>query len=452
MDTDSSSFSQVVFNNVEKSYFPGQSVRCAYTITAALQPNIKDWIGIFKVGWSTTRDYYTFLWAPLPSNHEKKTQAQQEVVFEAYYLPKEDGEFYQFCYVDSRGLIRGASTPFRFQGAPESSLESDLLVVTTQEQVEEIEKVVEELRRENRQQGETIIFLKRELEDRLLELRKTEESVEKLGSDVSKLQQKGEEEKQSREAVLTQLREMETRLAGAEEQGLESIREKEVKEIGTKNRSHTKRCFSGLEELQQTLTAVRDSQDKVIAKARQLRAENEELKKRSSQAEEELDKLRESLVKLERGKTQAESELKKLQDWSQLLQFDLENAQRENVKLAGELRNARAAVESLRELRSKNEELRRALEEEKKENTEMQARCRELELQVQEARALASSEAQRAGRTLEEVTSVRLSHEREVAEHQEREAQLQCWKREFEVMKERLEKTEVLPFVDCLLL
>ncbi|XP_041087744.1 calcium-binding and coiled-coil domain-containing protein 2-like isoform X2 [Polyodon spathula] len=432
MDTDSSSFSQVVFNNVEKSYFPGQSVRCAYTITAALQPNIKDWIGIFKVGWSTTRDYYTFLWAPLPSNHEKKTQAQQEVVFEAYYLPKEDGEFYQFCYVDSRGLIRGASTPFRFQGAPESSLESDLLVVTTQEQVEEIEKVVEELRRENRQQGETIIFLKRELEDRLLELRKTEESVEKLGSDVSKLQQKGEEEKQSREAVLTQLREMETRLAGAEEQGLESIREKE--------------------ELQQTLTAVRDSQDKVIAKARQLRAENEELKKRSSQAEEELDKLRESLVKLERGKTQAESELKKLQDWSQLLQFDLENAQRENVKLAGELRNARAAVESLRELRSKNEELRRALEEEKKENTEMQARCRELELQVQEARALASSEAQRAGRTLEEVTSVRLSHEREVAEHQEREAQLQCWKREFEVMKERLEKTEVLPFVDCLLL
>ncbi|XP_033911744.3 calcium-binding and coiled-coil domain-containing protein 2 isoform X1 [Acipenser ruthenus] len=420
---DSSSFSQVVFNNVEKSYFPGQSVKCAYTIMAVLKPNIKDWVGIFKVGWSTTRDYYTFLWAPLPSDLEKEEQAEQEVVFEVYYLPKEDGEFYQFCYVDSRGLVRGASTPFRFQGGHESSLEADLLVVTTQEQVDEIEKEAEELRRENRQQGETIVLLKRELEDRLLELRKTRESVEKLGSEVSKLQVEGEEERQGREAVFAQLGKLETTLAGTEEQSLESFREKE--------------------ELQQTLTALRDRQDKVVAKARQLRAENEELKKRSSQAEEEIDTLRESLTELQRGKTQAESELKKLQDWSQLLQFDLGNAQRENVKLAGELRNARGAAESVQVLRSENQELRRALEG-KKENTEIQAQCRELELKLQEARALASSETQRAGRTLQEVTSVRHAHEREGAERQEREAQLQYWKHEFEIMKDRLEKTEML--------
>ncbi|MGH0144787.1 UNVERIFIED_CONTAM: hypothetical protein FKN15_010072 [Acipenser sinensis] len=84
------------------------------------------------VGWSTTRDYYTFLWAPPPSDYQEQTQVAQHLVFQAYYLPKEDGEFYQFCYVDSCGLVRGASTPFRFQGTPESSLEADLLVVTTQ--------------------------------------------------------------------------------------------------------------------------------------------------------------------------------------------------------------------------------------------------------------------------------------------------------------------------------
>lgn len=30
-------------------------------------------------------------------------------------LPKDDGEFYQFCYVSSTGCIRGASTPFQFK-------------------------------------------------------------------------------------------------------------------------------------------------------------------------------------------------------------------------------------------------------------------------------------------------------------------------------------------------
>lgn len=46
-------------------------------------------------------------------------------------------EFYQFCYVDSSGQVRGASTPFCFRKTAEHSLESvnqedDLLVVTTQ--------------------------------------------------------------------------------------------------------------------------------------------------------------------------------------------------------------------------------------------------------------------------------------------------------------------------------
>lgn len=34
--------------------------------------------------------------------------------FTAHKLPKDDGEFYQFCYVSSANHIRGASTPFQF--------------------------------------------------------------------------------------------------------------------------------------------------------------------------------------------------------------------------------------------------------------------------------------------------------------------------------------------------
>ncbi len=33
----------------------------------------------------------------------------------AHALPKDDGEFYQFCYVSSSGHVRGASTPFQFK-------------------------------------------------------------------------------------------------------------------------------------------------------------------------------------------------------------------------------------------------------------------------------------------------------------------------------------------------
>lgn len=53
-----------------------------------------------------------------------------------YYLPKDETEFYRFCYVDGAGQLRGASTPFRFrkskQQNAESRLDDNLLIVTTQ--------------------------------------------------------------------------------------------------------------------------------------------------------------------------------------------------------------------------------------------------------------------------------------------------------------------------------
>lgn len=57
-------------------------------------------------------------------------------VLSDYYLPKDEVEFYQFCYVDSSGQVRGASTPFSFRSQEEQSLEcspdDELLVITTQ--------------------------------------------------------------------------------------------------------------------------------------------------------------------------------------------------------------------------------------------------------------------------------------------------------------------------------
>ncbi|XP_054617884.1 calcium-binding and coiled-coil domain-containing protein 2 [Dunckerocampus dactyliophorus] len=132
-------FSQVVFRNIPHSYPPSTPVTCSYTLTAAFQPHSRDWVGIFKVGWSTTKDYYTFVWVE-PCADVGQQAAGRQACFKDYYLPKDDADFYQFCYVDSSGQVCGASTPFCFKTATEQSaectLDNDLLVITTQEQVD----------------------------------------------------------------------------------------------------------------------------------------------------------------------------------------------------------------------------------------------------------------------------------------------------------------------------
>lgn len=46
---DRASFSQVVFNSVDKFYVPGADVTCHYVFTQQFSPRRKDWIGIFRV-------------------------------------------------------------------------------------------------------------------------------------------------------------------------------------------------------------------------------------------------------------------------------------------------------------------------------------------------------------------------------------------------------------------
>ncbi|XP_054240658.1 tax1-binding protein 1 isoform X2 [Indicator indicator] len=149
-----SNFAHVIFQNVAKSYLPNAHLECHYTLTQFIHPHQKDWVGIFKVGWSTARDYYTFLWSPMPENYVEGSTVNCVLTFQGYYLPNDDGEFYQFCYVTHKGEIRGASTPFQFRtSSPVEELltmedegNSDMLVVTTKAGLLEfkIEKIIKE--------------------------------------------------------------------------------------------------------------------------------------------------------------------------------------------------------------------------------------------------------------------------------------------------------------------
>uniref|UniRef100_A0A8C5VHD5 Calcium-binding and coiled-coil domain-containing protein 2 n=1 Tax=Microcebus murinus TaxID=30608 RepID=A0A8C5VHD5_MICMU len=241
-------FSQVIFNSVEKFYVPGGDITCYYTLTQHFIPRRKDWIGIFRVGWKTTREYYTFMWITLPVDLNN-ISAKQEVQFKAYYLPKDD-EYYQFCYVDQDGVVRGASIPFQFR--PEN--EEDLLVVTTQEELETLQSINKKLEQKVQEQKDY-------WETELLHLKEQNQKVssenEKMGITVDQLQAQ----------LSTQEKEMEKLVQGAQDktEQLEHLK----KENGqlflslTEQREHQKKLEQTVEEMKHKESAAAKKQQEL---------------------------------------------------------------------------------------------------------------------------------------------------------------------------------------------
>ncbi|EHB16456.1 Calcium-binding and coiled-coil domain-containing protein 2, partial [Heterocephalus glaber] len=269
---DHASFSQVIFNNVEKFYLPGGDVTCFYIFTQQFTPRRKDWIGIFKVsaplslqvGWKTTREYYTFMWVALPRDPSTK---QQEVQFRAYYLPKDD-EYYQFCYVDQDGMVRGASVPFQFR--PES--EEDILVVTTKVKVEETEQHNKELCQENQELQALCAHLEEQNSAAQAELQRKQEELETLQSVNKKLEQESEAHWDSERLQLKeqdqQLRsendQLGTRVAELQSQLLSQ--EKEMEELVQGDQEKTEKLQhlkNGNDQLCLSLTEQREQQKKL---------------------------------------------------------------------------------------------------------------------------------------------------------------------------------------------
>nr|XP_011723770.1 calcium-binding and coiled-coil domain-containing protein 2 isoform X2 [Macaca nemestrina] len=256
-------FSQVIFNSVEKFYIPGGDVTCRYTFTQNFIPRQKDWIGIFRVGWKTVREYYTFMWVTLPIDLNNKSAKQQEVQFKAYYLPKDD-EYYQFCYVDQDGVVRGASIPFQFR--PEN--EEDILVVTTQGEVEEIEQHNKELCKENQELKDSCVSLQKQNSDMQAELQKKQEELETLQSINKKLELKVKEQKDYWETELLQLKE--------QNQKMSSENEKMGIRVDQLQRKDQKKLEQTVEEMKQNETTA-------MKKQQELMDENFDLSRRLSE-------------------------------------------------------------------------------------------------------------------------------------------------------------------------
>ncbi|XP_023565643.1 tax1-binding protein 1 isoform X2 [Octodon degus] len=290
-----SNFAHVIFQNVAKSYLPNAHLECHYTLTSYIHPHPKDWVGIFKVGWSTARDYYTFLWSPMPEHYVEGSTVNCVLAFQGYYLPNDDGEFYQFCYVTHKGEIRGASTPFQFRAASpveelltmEDEGSSDMLVVTTKAGLLE------------------------------LKIEKTMKEKEELLKLISVL-----------EKETAQLREQVGRMEG------ELNEEKERCE-------HLQTEQKGLIETSQHLKMENEEFKKrysdATSKALQLEEDIVSVTHKAIEKETELDSLKDKLRKAEYEKEQLECQLKTEKDEKELYKVHLKNTEIENTKLVSEV-------------------------------------------------------------------------------------------------------------------
>ncbi|XP_056154117.1 tax1-binding protein 1 homolog A isoform X2 [Lampris incognitus] len=304
---ETSNFAHVIFQNVGKSFLPQAPLECRYTLTPYITPHPKDWVGIFKVGWSTARDYYTFLWSPMPDNYEPGSTVHRTVVFQGYYVPKSDGEFYQFCYVTHTGDIRGASTPFLFRSATpteelltvtEDDSNSDILVVTTKTGL--LERV-EEAQQERRELLKAMRLL--------------------------------QEEKQL-------LQEEQKRLAREREQERETC---------CLLRTHNQELLRSSQGLSEEREEVRRRLKEATDRVRQLEEDLLGVTQRGLQKETELDCLRDRLNKLTAERDSLESQLKNEKDERDLYKAHLRSTELENTKLSAELQMLKA-VELNREV------------------------------------------------------------------------------------------------------
>ncbi|KAM9507138.1 calcium-binding and coiled-coil domain-containing protein 1 [Salvelinus alpinus] len=105
---------RVEFRNVGSSYFPQSRVECHYSISSQHTWASHDWVGLFKVGWLSVKDYHTFGWALAPEGYQEGTDVNCCVNFQASYLPKSSSQQYQFVYVDGKGEVCSASSQFTF--------------------------------------------------------------------------------------------------------------------------------------------------------------------------------------------------------------------------------------------------------------------------------------------------------------------------------------------------
>ncbi|XP_030364700.1 tax1-binding protein 1 isoform X4 [Strigops habroptila] len=364
-----SNFAHVIFQNVAKSYLPNTHLECHYTLTQFIHPHQKDWVGIFKVGWNTARDYYTFLWSPMPENYVEGSTVNCVLTFQGYYLPNDDGEFYQFCYVTHKGEIRGASTPFQFRtSSPVEELltmedegNSDMLVVTTKAGLLEfkIEKIIKE--------KEELLKVTSVLEEETAQLRDQIEILEKeLNHEKQRYDQLQTEQKnniQASEALKTEIDDMKKKHDEAASKVLQL--EEDIMTVTQKAIAKE----TELDSLKHKLKKVMLEKEQLECVLKTEKDEKELYKEDASILKEQLRKAEDQIQASKQEAVLMSKELSDAVNVRDKTMADLHSARLENEKCKKQLADALAELKKITALRNDQEtsntveqELRREVE------------------------------------------------------------------------------------------
>ncbi|KAM9716166.1 calcium-binding and coiled-coil domain-containing protein 2 [Menidia menidia] len=427
-DPSAPTFSQVVFTDIPHSYPPSTPITARYTFNSTVQPNSRDWVGIFKVGWSTTKDYHTFVWVEPCQEVGGKQATSRQAVFKEYYLPRDEIEFYQFCYVDSTGQVRGASTPFCFRNPAEQNLEGstedDLLVITTQEQVEqglreraELQRDLDQTRAENQALRSSLLGAQRESEG----LKK--QSDQREAEQLRKLDQI----RQDSENLKIKLQQQTKENDGLKEEL--AIQRRKQMEAQQQRNTEDERQTQSLNSHRK----IEEKYDQAVIKINQLKEEREELRSK-------IDVQSEEIAKLKAKGREGERELLKTKDGIQLLQVDLQSSEKEKERLGAELQRLRSLTSSMEEVKREKQELLMRLSQidtpHSSLHEDLQVQCQELSRQLQKAQAKLVAEK-------EDMQGIRRRAELLEAELEECKVRLQEVLTLYEIEKQAKDKLEM---------
>ncbi|KAK1881069.1 Tax1-binding protein 1 like [Dissostichus eleginoides] len=390
-------FSQVVFTDTPYSYPPSTpGITCCYTLTAAFQPNPRDWVGIFKVGWSSTRDYHTFVWVEPSLDVVGKESANRQAYFKEYYLPKDEVEFYQFCYVNSAGKVRGASTPFCFRSPEEQSMEGsvddDLLVITTQEQLEKsvqeksnLQKELDQIRKENK-------TLKNDLQKEQQEAASLKEQNDQKEKEMSQLVKQMDQIKGENDNLQSTLQQQVKETDNAKEMLTQMTKQMETQQHEATVQKGRSQSLSLDGESKQN-----EKYNRAVIKINQMKEEREELNRKINDQSAEISTLESQL----RG---TQRELLKLKDNDQLLQVDLQSSEKEKERLSVELQKLQSLTHNMDNLMRENQELHKRLsQQETLQNCpedDRREKCQTLATQLQEVQLQLVSEREEAKKSV----------------------------------------------------
>lgn len=285
---------QVEFRNVGCSYFPESRVDCHYTLSSRHIWASNDWIGLFKEGWTSVKEYHTFVWALAPADYQEGTDVNCCVQFQASYLPKPSSQEYEFIYIDAKGKVCSRSSKFTFC-APKP--------------LEDLVTLEEDSHGEEAGTDMLLVVPRAELlQNRLQEcLRERAELLQVQEAVKEQREKENEEYKRAREAWDRRRKELEGDIARLQKelnQTLEKLDELEKKQKEEKALG---------ESLAQEKTALMDAREASKARIRELEDDIKTLAQRAVEKETELERIKERARRAGALRKEEESERRSLQ-------------------------------------------------------------------------------------------------------------------------------------------